>query len=593
MSGSMSASRVGAYTTLALSGLIGYYLGARVFPEWQVPVETAQVIAGIVQYPPGNPFLIYHLKLWTVLHQICAALLVTSMSEVRLSVILSGVTGMLSFQALAMTTYTFSRTVWLSIVAVIVVFVTHSGEYGVRYPIFLLGTSHTYGSVGLSWIVLSAALLGCERYRLGLFLLGASPAIHPSLGVWLGILTAISFAMDPRWFRANIRPNWRWCASGLLLTTVSLALQLWTARNVPDIDAATATRYLAAFTRMWDEHRQPMDFSSAGVALNVAALFVGVLWLTVLRRRVSVGGTFLLRFVIVSALVSLACIAVSRLPPEQLPRFLIILMPTRVVNIDAMICASIVFGLAGAYRDTVAGRLLLVTITIGLLLASQALARSTGAASAFSLDPRRFTLAIVAVAAGLLAIFGIWTDRSTADAPRETSIPSWFAVVADAALVGIVLIALLPTLQQARRTTEVRLRDRTNDGLFATASRTTGMLATGGDLHLAQLRTRRPVLLDGGGLDGLPYALAGGPEMARILKDVYEIDFFNPPADARGVGMIPSAYNRRIWEAYSQDRWQQIRRAYNVTQVMTFNNWTLHLPIVAQNAQYLLYEIPE
>ena len=81
--------------------------------------------------------------------------------------------------------------------------------------------------------------------------------------------------------------------------------------------------------------------------------------------------------------------------------------------------------------------------------------------------------------------------------------------------------------------------------------------------------------------------------MARILRDVYDIDFFNPPDEAHGVGVIPSSYNRRIWEAYSQERWQEIRRKYNVSQVMTYNDWTLRLPIVAQNARYLLYEIPE
>jgi hypothetical protein len=148
-------------------------------------------------------------------------------------------------------------------------------------------------------------------------------------------------------------------------------------------------------------------------------------------------------------------------------------------------------------------------------------------------------------------------------------------------------------LRQRVRSVDVVFRDRTNDALFAAAARGRGMLATGGDLHLIQLRTRRPVVLDGGGLDGLPYALAGGPEMARILKDIYDIDFFNPPPEAHGIGMLPSSYNRRIWESYGRDRWQAIRRAYNVTQVMTYNDWTLSLPIVAQNAHYLLYEIPE
>ena len=72
MSAVASQSRAGAFLTLALSGIIGYYVGTRGFPEWQVPIESAQVLAGIVRYPPGNPFLIYHLKLWTMLHQMCA-----------------------------------------------------------------------------------------------------------------------------------------------------------------------------------------------------------------------------------------------------------------------------------------------------------------------------------------------------------------------------------------------------------------------------------------------------------------------------------------------------------------------------------------
>ena len=119
------------------------------------------------------------------------------------------------------------------------------------------------------------------------------------------------------------------------------------------------------------------------------------------------------------------------------------------------------------------------------------------------------------------------------------------------------------------------------------------MLLTAGDLHLMQMRTRRPVLIDGGGLDGLPYALSGARQTERILRDVYGLEFFHPPGEARGVGMIPPSVNRPIWEQYSTDRWREIRRAYNVNQVLTYNDWTLRLPLVAQNASYLLYEIPE
>ena len=41
---------------LLVSGLIGAIVGAWLYPTWHVAVETAQVVAGIVTYPPDNPF---------------------------------------------------------------------------------------------------------------------------------------------------------------------------------------------------------------------------------------------------------------------------------------------------------------------------------------------------------------------------------------------------------------------------------------------------------------------------------------------------------------------------------------------------------
>jgi len=85
-----------ALWVLALSGLLGLWIGITGFPNWQVAVETAQVVAGLVTYPSDNPFYIYHVKLWTVLHQVLALLLRLGVSEIALSEMLSGLLGMVS-----------------------------------------------------------------------------------------------------------------------------------------------------------------------------------------------------------------------------------------------------------------------------------------------------------------------------------------------------------------------------------------------------------------------------------------------------------------------------------------------------------------
>src|SRR4029434_5159858 len=53
--------------------------------------------------------------------------------------------------------------------------------------------------------------------------------------------------------------------------------------------------------------------------------------------------------------------------------------------------------------------------------------------------------------------------------------------------------------------------DRTTSPALAQVANGSGLLLTGGDMQLIQIRTRRPVLINGGGLDGLPYALESGP----------------------------------------------------------------------------------
>ena len=48
----------GAIWVLLLSGILGFRVGMLGFPDWQGAVETAQVVAGLVTYPPDNIFYI-------------------------------------------------------------------------------------------------------------------------------------------------------------------------------------------------------------------------------------------------------------------------------------------------------------------------------------------------------------------------------------------------------------------------------------------------------------------------------------------------------------------------------------------------------
>ena len=101
------------------------------------------------------------------------------------------------------------------------------------------------------------------------------------------------------------------------------------------------------------------------------------------------------------------------------------------------------------------------------------------------------------------------------------------------------------TMHQHAERSGAHFNDRTNDVFFADIAAGRGVLLVAGDLHLIQLRTRRPVLLDTGALDTVMYSLETGAAMQRMLRDIYGLDLFNPPPDAVGAGRIPALSHRR------------------------------------------------
>ncbi len=229
----------GALWVLLLSGVLGFRVGMLGFPDWQVAVETAQVVAGLVTYPARQHFL--HLSHALVdgaasdpRDRACAR----ASSEITLSLIISGVQGMLTFQALALFVYALSRDVLLAIGAAALIFFTRTAEYGTVYPLFLLGTEHTYGVIGLSTAALVVAMLGAGWYRTGAFLLGVAPCIHPALGSWTGLAVGLAVLSDFRNLRVELRPALPWFVSGCGITLVSLLIQFGLAPAMP----ATMTR---------------------------------------------------------------------------------------------------------------------------------------------------------------------------------------------------------------------------------------------------------------------------------------------------------------------------------------------------------------
>jgi hypothetical protein len=542
-------------------------------------------------------------QVWSLIHQTAAAFLYAGGSERAASLMLSAIIGMLSVQSLSMFAFALLRDSRLSAVVTLVILASRATDYGVMYPILPVAAPHSYGAIGLSWAVLVAGLLGCGWRRTGSVLLGLSLAVHASTGVWLCLFLAIATAALVRAARSGFTPiAARWTLLGLAGSALSLALHLIMRPPVAPMPAVELQPYFLAFVSSWDLHRQPLRWQAPGVFFNLCAAAIGVLCLRVGGARFDASDVrLLLAFVVVSAIGSLALASVTLLPLSMLPALLVSAMPARLLNLNAMTFATLLAAVLGSVTIPGAMRAAVLVLSAAALLISGRSAVLFEARQGLRLpdvlDHQGLLLAGVGLLiVGLLirAIAGGNTGRIDAPVLRKAAVRR--DRVTPRTLLSVVLLGggwWWMCATDAFDPAEMSLKENGDRAVYEAASAEHGVLATGADLWLVQLRTRRPVLLDMGTLDTLPYAISAAPAVDRILRAVYGLSLFERPAGTRPGGRIPLRVYRAAWEGHTTERWQEIRQEYGVTQVVAPADWTLDLPVVATGRELLLYRIPE
>jgi hypothetical protein len=559
----------------AVTAGIGFLLGAFARPSWQVAVEGAQALAGVVDYPAGNSFYVYHVKLWTVLNQLLAMLLKLGLSEDFLSIFVSGVITSLSYLAIGACVFAISRNAFCGIAAPLLMdFSPFRHVLEVNYPIAFSGMEHTYGVIGLAWSVLTIALVaGGWRTSAGFFL-GLAPAIHPSLGVWCGIVVALALVWSGR-PGDTVRGIWKGALAGAGLSAVSLLVQLaWMRPALPSIAPDVRERFVAAWIAYFDFHRRPVDLTLPGVRLSVAAVALGLYLILLLDDERDRVPKLLLKATVIAAVIALGGAAISLLPPSTVPAFVLTLMPTRVFLVANLLFASVLFGLLGRSGDVWTRATALVFVAL--------LPFNSGWVSLYGM-----------MAAGVsLAVWKSFARRKPGAV--HVAAPRWINACAAFLVVGMAMKTVGGYAVSAGSSWQAFTNGKTAATVHAAAAED-GLLVIGQQCcYFTQLLTRRPLLVEANALDQIPYAPESAPAVNEALKAVYGVDILDPPESVRAPGMPLglTPVTKPLWEARSAEEWSRLGATFGFTQVLTNAAWRLQLPEVARDSRQTLYAIP-
>ena len=405
-------------------------------------------------------------------------------------------------------------------------------------------------------------------------LLGTAPSVHLALGLLCWIIVLVVSLLARTW-KAQLKANWKYFGMGAAVTLSSLAFHLVFTYDFSQLQRiSNSAAYLHSFVHNWDSHRIPVPWKRTGFLINLAALSIGMFW-GVKLKWLQDGARRLLNSLAITAAVGIVCAVISWIPSEKIPSFLIILMPARILEVNMIFFFPLILGLIGIMKNKLVSALLFIAFLIPVVMFE-------------NFSTRLFAVAWIC----LLVIPAIPYFHMQ---NQNNWLPRLDIYITTCILVFVMFRVILFPADYRPESNEYRkfnLADTVNDNLLLRASKTDGVLLTAADLHLIQLRTRRPVLIDGGQMDIVPYTLEAAPAITSILKEVYGIDYWNPPVESKRLATIQGNDTRAFWESRNTSQWITIHRQYGVTIVMTFSNWKLNLPVVERSKDFLLYQIP-
>lgn len=254
-------------------------------------IQPAQIIAGTVPYPPGHPHQVYYLQAYSLFNYLAGGLWVvipnpTLMSALRNFLFLS----LSTFTPFALTVLLTRRPYWGHVATTLTVSEAMIGFQGV-YPLFVFPFFYSHGHVAALSAILVVVLLSAGSRRVGGFLLGLLPSIHPAMAVAVFPWAAAYLLWGGKWrtVKRKIEPVAAF-ALGIGICAFLAFIVIYQGSQLhlepPYNVQGNGDGIYQQFVETTNVHTQPFPILSLAYLVSPVALFViGILLFLDLRQK--------------------------------------------------------------------------------------------------------------------------------------------------------------------------------------------------------------------------------------------------------------------------------------------------------------------
>jgi hypothetical protein len=547
-----------------VSALVGAVTGWVTVIEPPVPLLPAAVWAGEVTYTAGSPMAEIYARTANGVVQFIALLIRAGLSDAALSRIIYAIQSGIFSSSVALLVFGVSRNVFFSITfsLLFIIYLPFCGGAGYTDYIIIVASSATWGVIGHGLVLLVLSLVSIGQYGLAIIALAVLVTCHPVLALWTAITLVGAFLICGYRIRfANLRPLLWSVGLAALIVAPYLLVLLKSRLGAGHIPQDEAQRYLDAFITLWDGHRnQPINWGAAAQTFSISVF--AVIWIRLLKRagQVASHDGLLILFTAISGSAGLFLYLLHHLYRDAIPMNVeALFMPGRFINIPIILTAPLLVGLA--LRTPFA--------TVPFLILGSVVGISV-ARSSWNIHP--------ALEASIATALVIVTGALLFVPPRTRNpMPKRFVTVMAGGgdlWVGYVMLTIYATVALLYMNPKIPVDQ--HELLSQVKKHIRQPVLMAGDetyASLIQIFPRIQIALDVGNLDYIPYAIDSAPIIQATLRDIYGVDYFDPPI-TNWPG-IQDLWVRRYWEGLSTQEWRRLSVAYDFKMIVTTQRWNL------------------
>lgn len=336
-----------------ITGVIGFILGI-IKADFQVSLEAAQVLLGLVQYEPSSLIYGYYSNNYSLINYLSALFLYLSNSEILSSILISGIVGCIGMQTLGMLLFLITSDLWASVALSLILALKNIFLPGISYGINFLGTPHTYGRLGLFFSLYPILIATLLSQKIGALLSSISLIIHPVYGALLNVSLLVANFRKKNWITLR---NTKYYVFGICFTAAIFLYQKIVIFPTSEISLAPiepinikdAEIIFKNYLVDWDKHRQKFD----GIEkLNLSFLSsIGTFILALInirltyKKKLGVNKEIFWVYILIFTFISWIFFYIpSWLDISYKNKFLISLIPSRLINLSIFIFTPLLIG---------------------------------------------------------------------------------------------------------------------------------------------------------------------------------------------------------------------------------------------------------